>query len=169
MSISDRHAGPAPAGPRSAASRPPSAPPSCPSCGRQRVALPSHRRGAAGAARERSGNAPGAGTEPGMHRERSGSGAGAGSGSAAPSWVAGGGGEGLLPYSSGGPHFPWTSFCFCCWEAFPHHLSVPGPEARSSAGINQLRFPVAEGGRKMHSGCGHNLPCLETGPLLFPE
>ncbi|XP_014119489.3 uncharacterized protein LOC102073346 isoform X2 [Zonotrichia albicollis] len=55
----------------------PSAPPTCPSRGRQRVALPSHRRGAAGAARKRSGNAPGAGTEPGMHRERRGNGAGA--------------------------------------------------------------------------------------------
>nr|XP_014119488.1 uncharacterized protein LOC102073346 isoform X4 [Zonotrichia albicollis] len=55
----------------------PSASPTCPSRGRQRVALPSHRRGAAGAARERSGNAPRAGTEPGMHRERRRNGAGA--------------------------------------------------------------------------------------------
>lgn len=51
---------------------------------------------------------------------------------------------------------------------FCYFLSVPGPEARFSAGINQLCFPVVEGGRKMYSGSGHNLPCLETEPLLFP-
>ncbi|KAL9866481.1 uncharacterized protein GJ701_000260 isoform 1-T6 [Geothlypis trichas] len=45
---------------------------------RQRVALPSHRRGAEGAARERSGKRTGSGegTEPGTHRERRGNGAG---------------------------------------------------------------------------------------------
>nr|XP_005482659.1 collagen alpha-1(I) chain isoform X2 [Zonotrichia albicollis] len=167
MFISDRHAGPAPAGPRSALSVPDLPFPRPPAGGA--AESPTGRGGGcAGAERERTESGNGAGNAPGAEKERSGSGAGAGSGAAAPpSWVAGGGGEGLLPHSSGGPHFPWTSFCFCYCEAFPHHLSVPGPEARSSAGINQLHFPVAKGGRKMHSGSGHNLPCLETGPL-FP-
>lgn len=44
---------------------------------------------------------------------------------------------------------------------------MPGPEARSSAGINQLLFPVAKEGRTMQSDSGCNLPCLETGALLF--
>nr|XP_014119491.2 glycine-rich protein 1 isoform X5 [Zonotrichia albicollis] len=137
MFISDRHAGPAPAGPRSALSVPDLPFPRPPAGGA--AESPTGRGGGcAGAERERTESGNGAGNAPGAEKERSGSGAGAGSGAAAPpSWVAGGGGE------------------------------VPGPEARSSAGINQLHFPVAKGGRKMHSGSGHNLPCLETGPL-FP-
>lgn len=96
MSISDPHAGSAPQGPRSAASPLALGALEWPQRGRrgaglrgaalpaaaQRVALASHRRGAAGAARERSGNAPGTGTErertergnapgAGTHRERS--------------------------------------------------------------------------------------------------
>jgi len=50
-----------------------------------------------------------------------------------------------------------------CWFFF-----MPGPEARSSAGINQLHFPVAEEGRRMHSSSGYDPPCLETGVLLLP-
>lgn len=51
---------------------------------------------------------------------------------------------------------------------FCYFLLVPGPKARSSAGINPLYFTVAEGGRRMHSGSGYNLPCLETEALPFP-
>lgn len=44
---------------------------------------------------------------------------------------------------------------------------MPGPKARSSAGINQLCLPVAKEGRRMHSGSGYNPLRLETGALLF--